>query len=87
MKRFWLSFCDTDKPAGSQFLGVAIVRAHSLPEAIRVAHVLGINPGGEVQSLELPDGVKIDGGSMEQLLSRVEAEALWQELEAQMEAL
>jgi hypothetical protein len=46
----WLSFCDPDKPAGSQFLGVAIVRAGALfIHAPMKARFLGINPGGEVR--------------------------------------
>ena len=45
---FWLSFADGSLPKGRQFLGVAIIRAHSMLEAVQVAHALGINPGGEV---------------------------------------
>jgi len=39
-----LSFALADK-----FLGFTIVRAHGLITAIRRAHELGINPGGEVR--------------------------------------
>jgi len=53
---WWLSFVDPDKapplelqePGGPSFLGVAIVQAPTYLEAIRRAHRLGINPGGEV---------------------------------------
>lgn len=53
MKWFWLSFADGTLPRGSQFLGAAVVAAHDLPGAIRVAWALGINPGGEVQIAEI----------------------------------
>lgn len=53
---WWLSFVDPDKappleeqrPGGPSFLGVAIVQAPDYLEAVRRAHRLGINPGGEV---------------------------------------
>lgn len=48
MMWWWLSFADGDRPPGSQFLGCAAVDAPDMPSAIRRAHVLGINPGGEV---------------------------------------
>lgn len=48
MTWWWLSFCDPDKPRGSQFLGVVIVRGESMVEAVLTAHRLGINPGGSV---------------------------------------
>lgn len=59
----WLSFADGSLPKGHQFLGACIVEVKqfddprdTLKAAIRKAHVLGINPGGEVQSMELPGG-------------------------------
>lgn len=66
---FWLSFCDTDKPEGTQFLGVAIVEVlppftprrsplHAKDNAFACAlersHAIGVNPGGEVGSMEIP---------------------------------
>jgi hypothetical protein len=50
---YWLSFCDGDLPKGQQFLGVAIVRGSNLEEAVSEAWRLGINPGGEVLSMEI----------------------------------
>lgn len=52
-KLFWLSFADPDKPSGSQFLGVVVIRAASYPLAVHETHRLGINPGGEVLGVEL----------------------------------
>jgi hypothetical protein len=86
MKRWWLSFCDTKKPAGEQFLGACIVNAHRLDEAIQVAHILGCNPGGEIMAHDIPDGIRIDQKWMERLLSRPECEALGVELGKNEEA-
>ncbi len=47
---WWLSFADEDG-----FRGVCIVRARGLVPAIARTHLLGINPGGEVQGAELPE--------------------------------
>lgn len=54
MVTYWLSFCDADKPKGSQFLGVVLVDAESLEDAVRACWKAGCNPGGEVASIELP---------------------------------
>lgn len=54
-KTFYLSFCDVDKPKGKQFLGAIILEASSLYDAISKAWKLKINPGGEVESWELPN--------------------------------
>lgn len=71
---WWLSFADTKKPKGEQFLGVAIVRANGAAEAVRIAWKLGINPGGEVafQELATPPPLKV----RRRLLTRAEAELL-----------
>lgn len=45
----WLSFCDPDRPKGTQFLGAAIVEGENFLVAVMNAHALGCNPGGEVQ--------------------------------------
>jgi len=55
---FWLSFCDTTRPQGQQFLGVIITRAIDLLSAIQKTHKLGINPGGEVCAFEDESGKK-----------------------------
>lgn len=53
----WLSFCDSDRPKGTQFLGAAIVPGAEIITAVKMAHVLGCNPGGEVQGLPIPPDV------------------------------
>ena len=51
----WVSFADGDLPKGSQFLGVAIVRAHNVGHAAAVCHERGCNPGGEVMAVPVPE--------------------------------
>jgi len=53
-KLWFFSFADGALPPGSQFLGGLYIRAKSLSGAIRASHVRGLNPGGEVQFIELP---------------------------------
>lgn len=107
-RTYWLSFCDSDRPTGQQFLGVVVIdvtkadvdaaagflakrraefhlppaddEARWLAGAIRKAHVLGCNPGGEVASHRLDDlpdfakhGPRYPRGK---LLSKAEIEAL-----------
>lgn len=54
-QQWWLSFVDPGKPEGKRFLGVAIVRGGGMQEAIQNAWAIGINPGGEVQAVPIPD--------------------------------
>jgi hypothetical protein len=54
---YWLSFSDPDLPKGEQFLGACLVEAPSLAEAIHQTWVRRINPGGEVISQKLGNGV------------------------------
>lgn len=55
MALMWLSFCDDEKPKGSQFLGVIIIKASDVVDAVAKSHFLGINPGGEILAYELSD--------------------------------
>jgi hypothetical protein len=48
---WWLCFCDSFKPEGQQFLGVAVVEGRTLRDAIERTQALGINPGGRVASV------------------------------------
>jgi hypothetical protein len=55
MPLIYMSFADPNKPEGTQFLGAAIVEADDLAEATKKTWRLGINPGGEVLSFEVPE--------------------------------
>ena len=71
-----LSFADPGLPAGSQFLGVVIVQAQALEDAVTRSHVLGVNPGGEIQVAgPIPPGF-IGPEWRDRLLSKAEAEAI-----------
>ena len=75
---FFMSFADGSLPAGTQFLGGCFVQAGSLPAAITLSHALGINPGGEVRVMELPEDAVEDHvpeRDRYRLLSRQEIEA------------
>lgn len=55
----WMSFCDTDKPSGEQFLGVIITKTLGIAHAVQKTHALGINPGGQILSYEIdPNEIK-----------------------------
>jgi hypothetical protein len=75
---WWLSFADADKPPGQAFLGVAIVHTDtdSLIAAVRKAHELGCNPGGEVMGYLIEATDSVPASSIGRLLSREEAESL-----------
>lgn len=76
MKLFWLSFVDPDLPKGKRFLGVAIVAATEYIEAVKVTHILGINPGGEIRGSELPRAYQVSSQWRERLLSAADVEEL-----------
>ena len=69
---FWLSFADPNLPKGAQFLGASIIRASHFLEAVKVAHALGINPGGECKGVLVPVEMKIPGKWVERLLNKEE---------------
>jgi hypothetical protein len=54
MTLWWLSFVDPHRPEGTRFLGVALVEAETMADALRRAWSSGCNPGGEVEAYELP---------------------------------
>ncbi len=56
---WWLSFCDTERPEGTQFLGAALVRARNAATAMLEAHAQGCNPGGSIAMWEIPDEVPV----------------------------
>jgi hypothetical protein len=73
---WWLSFADGNLPKGTQFLGAAVVEACGMAGAAFEAHRLGINPGGEVLGIEIPDKGVPPESHRNRLLSREEVEAM-----------
>lgn len=58
MNLFWISFADSELPEGQQFLGCVVVRgATDIVNACKVAHALGINPGGEALGYVRSEGL------------------------------
>lgn len=74
---WWLSFCDTSKPAGQQFLGVAIVKAANHGAAVSAAWANDCNPGGQVMIIGPLDEKNMpDSEFRNRLLTKAEAVAL-----------
>jgi hypothetical protein len=69
---WWMSFCDPTKPKGQQFLGVCIVEAKGFVHAHQKLWTLDINPGGEIQAMQV---VGVPTEYHNKLLSRAELEA------------
>lgn len=73
---WWLSFADPDLPPGTQFLGVVILNAPDFMSAVLLSHALKLNPGGEVQGVELPIPNPLRAQDFNRLLSRDECAAI-----------
>jgi hypothetical protein len=72
----WMSFCDPARPKGSKFLGALLIEAADSDDALMRSHLLGLNPGGEVVSFEVPQEyvARIEPAMTYRLLSRAECE-------------
>lgn len=54
---WWLSFVDPDDPdenGDGAFVGVCMVEADSMPEAVAIAWAKECNPGGDVMGMPFP---------------------------------
>ena len=73
MTRWWyLSFVD------DIFLGAVVVRASDAIDAIKEAHALKINPGGEVLAMQVEDESGLPPSEFrERLLSKAEVMQIW----------
>lgn len=71
--RFWLSFASEETGA---FLGVVIVDARNVNEALRHANAIGCNPGGNIMPMEIFEGSRLWKFPRERLLLRTELEQL-----------
>ena len=65
MKLWYMSFA-----SDAGFLGAVMVMANNAVHAAERAWELGINPGGEVMALPVPDGVEVPPEFRDRLLSR-----------------
>lgn len=76
---WWLSFANEHEegsPVGSGFLGVVILRARDMIEAVRIAHILQINPGGQAMGIAMPPDFNPPDKFRNRLLTRAEVEEL-----------
>ncbi len=89
MKLWWLSFADANKPEGQQFNGAVMVEAHDFIGAVKVAHALGVNPGGECKGAEFPDtlAARVPRFKREKLMDAEEAQAFSDELDHLYDAI
>jgi len=78
---WWLSFADDDKGG---FLGAVTVRATCFLDAINVAHLLGINPGGQVRGQDIPDDMTVPEWARNKLLTKEECAKVDEDFAAQM---
>lgn len=76
-KQYYMSFCDPNKPQGQQFLGAIVVYdIDNVGDGATKAHILGINPGGEVLGGEIPEDKIVPDEFCNRLLSADEARNL-----------
>lgn len=87
MSYWWMSFCDPDKPEGTQFLGAAIIKADNHFDMMTRSWLLGLNPGGEVAFFEIPEQYekRVPNDWIEsRLITKIEADELekkWEGIE------
>jgi hypothetical protein len=72
LRWFYLSFADDDG-----FRGAAIVEAHGPAHALQLTHRLGINPGGEIATWEIPEGAPLPDAAKNRLLSKEDLDRLY----------
>jgi len=69
----YLSFAD------EKFNGAVIIEANGLAHAITHCHSLGINPGGEVMGVDMPDEIiaQVPENMRTKLLSKEDVQSIW----------
>lgn len=75
-KLWWLTFSDPHLSFEKRFLGIAVVTAETFEGALKKTWELGINPGGQVQGLELEEENFL--GNVEQIKAGLEQARLHQ---------
>lgn len=77
MTMWYLSFCDSAKPAGQQFLGALMLDVPPGKHPVDHAWDMGLNPGGEVVVLSVPPHRvhRFTPDMLNRLLTREEVEA------------
>ena len=70
MATWWLSFCKDE-----QLLGVVILDASDMSEAVSRAWEMNLHPGGKTEGAEMPTGM-FHPDWLDRLLTKEEADAL-----------
>src|SRR5258707_14820776 len=59
------------------FLGAVIIRAHGITDAMMRCNARGINPGGEIRAMPIPDDAPLPTEHCNKLLSLADLEAIF----------
>ncbi len=81
MTVWYLSFADTGRPEGTQWLGACYVNGINIVDAARAAHALGCNPGGQIMGGELPDEIVIPEKWVGKLLNEDGLQAVMRDID------
>ncbi len=79
---FYLSFAG-DRDGVDTFFGACIVEAPEMTLATMASHALGINPGGEVMGMPIPEGFLPGPEYRERLLTKKEIKAFWPDADSE----
>jgi hypothetical protein len=71
MTRTWwqLSFVDSGRPPGRQWIGGINTEAASIHDAITWTHMSGLNPGGEIAFIGITSDVGLDAHYLDRLIT------------------
>lgn len=73
MMQIWCSMADPDLPKGSQFLGAVVVEAQGPATATHELNMRGLNLGGEIAFVGIPDGQRVPEEWMYRVMNKEEA--------------
>lgn len=76
MTQIYMSFCDTKLPHGQQFLGALVLYATNVGDGATKAAELGLNPGGEVLGILIPENKYVHDNFCYRILQKEEARNL-----------
>jgi hypothetical protein len=73
MQWHYVSFAD------KVFHGVVIIQAHGITDALTKCNILGINPGGQVMAVPMPDEIiaQVPEADRTRLLSKEDVKRMW----------
>lgn len=73
LEQWWLSFCDPNLPEGTQFLGAVCIDARGVADATHRVNMMGLNLGGEIMFVKIPDGKRVREDYCNRVLNKEEA--------------